>query len=501
MPAYIDVEPVITDSTGNVVPDIETMVQTDGIYTFTYTVTNPSTATDDVAIRTVIVGDTAEAILGDDASGIRMHSAGAIWQEAKGKVGRYLGDVPPGESTSNSGVTDSSEQKLIGDMLANFGDSYNPSGLISYVEDSNGAHPAYADIAAAMADAEVNVSSLDTFTTQEGNIYDFGGYWNYNLGNSYEENHMLQDSSAELNEDDIEGDLLDVGGPHWTSINWPSMSNRTSSIGAMSGYAGNSLSDDDTKLPGTYDNSGGEACMWVTKSFGNSYEYTDGTQISVSKGHTLDVTWGGSTHIEVKYNSSGNATYWSKSSGGVTNEKKWRGNGTLIFEGTTTNGIAGDGSFIRETERHFDRNTGDVSGYSSTQATGMGKVSFEFDYTNVTSAEIKTGMVISTETYVGMKISNANYGGVKIENSNAAGAMMEFKFAPAVLKIENSKVESNIPGMVIKAKPTEMENRMSKLENDLNQVTNIMAKVSTAGANVQNQTVKASQTASIDSSM
>jgi hypothetical protein len=60
-----------------------------------------------------------------------------------------------------------------------------------------------------LAKAHVKLSSFDTVTTQEGNIYDFGSYHNYNLGKRYVENHMHQ--HAVLNEK-TDYDLLDKGG-------------------------------------------------------------------------------------------------------------------------------------------------------------------------------------------------------------------------------------------------------------------------------------------------
>ena len=88
--------------------------------------------------------------------------------------------------------------RKLGNMLDNFGNSYNPSNLLNYKTGNPVGSGANAGkISSAMPGQDVTVSSLDTFNTQEGNIYDFGGYWNYNLGNSYAEDHINQ--SAILN--------------------------------------------------------------------------------------------------------------------------------------------------------------------------------------------------------------------------------------------------------------------------------------------------------------
>ena len=52
-------------------------------------------------------------------------------------------------------------------------------------------------MAQVLSGSHIEVSSYDTVNTQEGNIYDFGGYFNYNLGNSYEEAWINQ--KAEFN--------------------------------------------------------------------------------------------------------------------------------------------------------------------------------------------------------------------------------------------------------------------------------------------------------------
>ena len=60
--------------------------------------------------------------------------------------------------------------------------------------------------------SEVTVGRHNTFSYQEGNRFDFGGYWSYNLGNSYTETHGNQKS--EINRKDPH-DLANRRGPHW----------------------------------------------------------------------------------------------------------------------------------------------------------------------------------------------------------------------------------------------------------------------------------------------
>ena len=67
----------------------------------------------------------------------------------------------------------------------------------------------------------VTIGRHNTFKIQHGNIFDFGGYWEYNLGNSYIENHGRQGSESqptEINRLEVR-DLADVAGPYWEKIN------------------------------------------------------------------------------------------------------------------------------------------------------------------------------------------------------------------------------------------------------------------------------------------
>lgn len=58
---------------------------------------------------------------------------------------------------------------------------------------------------------QVELTESDAFCAHNGNIYDFGGCWNYNLGNGYEENHMAQ-GGQEMNKQH-EKDFAPAGPP------------------------------------------------------------------------------------------------------------------------------------------------------------------------------------------------------------------------------------------------------------------------------------------------
>lgn len=169
----------------------------------------------------------------------------------------------------------------------------------------------------------VRASHRDTFNTQEGNIYDFGGYWSYSLGNCYNEDHM--DQHAELN-DSPRFDFLDIGGPHWDKFE--ELTPQTDpQIPCAHGFH-KSKNELDAWGKGTWSNGN----VWVDKKFGDSYEYTDGNAISVHKGHTQDIIIGGRT-VEEKYGKDPSGKYvkrsYFKSGGGESWTKKWTKTGFL----------------------------------------------------------------------------------------------------------------------------------------------------------------------------
>ena len=162
----------------------------------------------DKAIRTVTVVASSSTELVDlipDTDGVRIRTAGNLWLEAQSRHGDFILGKPTQAPTKGSSDTGPNQ---IGNLLGFFGasDGYNPTGLLDYSDhgidepawDSDNTTSSTAKTMSYIVDrAHMQVSSLDTVNTQEGNIYDFGGYWNYNLGNSYAEDWV--DQRAKLN--------------------------------------------------------------------------------------------------------------------------------------------------------------------------------------------------------------------------------------------------------------------------------------------------------------
>lgn len=449
--------------------------EVEGTYRFTYTSALSTSGGADTAIRTVIVHPAGNDVRHElaDMDGIRIRSGSSLWLESGSQYGNYKSGVPGTHDVSKYPYEENTDKSpaQIGNMLDNFGKSYNPSNLLNYKTGNPVGSGANAGkISSAMLDQDVTVSSLDTFTTQEGNIYDFGGYWNYNLGNSYAEDHLNQSAALNATHD---YDLLDGGGPGFSG--WRSIGSGTSLIKRAEEIAAHDQSNDWTNI-------------WVEKKFGDSYEYTEGSSISVTKGGSQDVEIGG-VHVEEAYRSDGTRKSWSIRGGGPAKEKKWTGNGTLVYESETTV----EDEFINDLEKKYDRNTGDLYSHTHTQGTGMGLSAFEFDYSNKVGLTFNFGSLLASETFGGAKITNDNYLGLKIANENTLGASMKFEFAPLILKVDNDGAETNIPGLALKlgitdidTKATEVKARTAKIDNLLSTIGNGTVYIKNGVITVQN---------------
>ena len=348
------------------------------------------------------------------SNGIRVKSDGSLWHEALDHYGDYVAGAPK-DANKDSSDADYSANTTALKMLKKFNsdDNYKPSNLKSR---HGGDDESLED---ALNKSHIKVSSLDTFTTQEGNIYDFGGYWNYNLGNSFAEEHINQ--SAALNHQysrfwpkdngetgtdvtiregaetgarvgaGIAAFLGTVGGgmaaaqaPHQGGAGGAIMLGITASVTAgftaavsaigatlgafaatgeqFQGNLGDVMEGPDTGSIQTWagrvgssfqnvDKSNGKLTgdavqskspkkdigapmhtdtTWVTKQFGDAYNFNRGNDISIRVGNTEDHQHGntfecvyGGTHESLKYNGKGKKTGWEKSGGGEKHEAKW----------------------------------------------------------------------------------------------------------------------------------------------------------------------------------
>jgi hypothetical protein len=163
-----------------------------------------------------------------------------------------------------------------------------------------------------LAENRVRVGRHDTFNLQEGNIFDFGGYWNYNLGNSYEENTISQNDTV-INRNNLPYDWCNKGGPHWTSLS-PKVNENAATLAETF-----DKTSAPTYLAGFFNNTNVEKTI-----DGHAYNYSTNTHsIDVShKCNSINVSVSGESH-EVKYSGKTNTKiYESKSGGGVSEEWK-----------------------------------------------------------------------------------------------------------------------------------------------------------------------------------
>lgn len=333
--------------------------------------------------------------------GLRLHTTQDLWFEAEERYGEYrcgyngsapLGDVGGAPKT--------------GTLLAHFQNDYKPTGMI-------GRHSKQSQTWDNVLTAgHVQVSSLDTVKTQEGNIYDFGGYWVYNLGNSYVENHMSQTAALNVKQDH---ELLDQGGPNYTSLTFPTLRDGASAA-----------------LAGTWPPTEG---MWVTKKVGTSYDYVKGDSVGVVVGSSLGVAHGG-RHVEVKIRGDGTLASWNWSENGVTKRKEWTREGICVLS-TEANFDAGT-----ESKTVYDCDSGDMATYSTEVSTGRKTARYEFTLGAKATSEITLDAVAAFSLSLGAK--------VEVEFSAAAsakigiGAALDFEMwwnPSGKLELKNGKFE------------------------------------------------------------
>ena len=329
---------------------------------------------------------------------IGLSSKGNLWFEAQDRYGEYH------TKEAYNTFSDGSEPK-INDLMGKFDKitgSYMPTKMLERHDPGTTQASFHDDV---FQNAHVHVSSMDTVSTQEGNIYDFGGYWNYNLGNSYAEDYL--DQKAELNKTRPR-DLLDKGGPSWYKVDWDKGLDNTTSMSEP-------IEAGDIEIGSSGDweatAAGGPTNAWVSKQFGRSYSYSEGDSIEVAKGDSLTIGRGGK-HIEVGFRGSGSMKSWSWSSSGVKKEKKWNSAGGLLYkmeadvsdgitEETQWNPYPGDSESPNKisekteddnsgtvSETTYCRDHGDMIAYSSKHQGARSVHTYDYNWANTASASI-----------------------------------------------------------------------------------------------------------------
>lgn len=320
--------------------------------------------------------------------GIRLKTGENLWMESFYRYGEFYGGRPSDLTTPTGQVRPSNEQ-----LMEKYGYDYNPTNLKDY--HSPGTTRTMEEVMD--EGAHFKVTSFDTFNTQEGNIYDFGGYWNYNLGNCYIENHI--DQKAALNPHPTY-DMLKIGGPDWINQSSPYRTIKSDKRGGSK----NELFSSDTSV-------------WVEKKWGNSYEYTEGHAISITKGGSQDIQIGGK-HIEEKYTGAGNKTLYAWSQSGKSVEEK------------------------------YDRNTQATISYEAKANAGGGLTSFSFGFCAKATASIEFGFVAAFSLEAAGKVDISVSGSAGFKASFNASIFFHLKGAIGgdhTYDYINNKLTSDLP--------------------------------------------------------
>ncbi|MFT4906926.1 MAG: hypothetical protein ACI978_001001 [Oleispira sp.] len=307
----------------------------------------------------------------------------------------------------------------------------------------------------------VEIRQGDKMHWHNGNLYDFGGYWNYNLGNSYEENFI--DQAAPLNtkvdQDSLSGDILPAG-PNPGEISFSSLEQ-------------GGLDEDDVK-PASYSDTGVATTttgktfkvnsegawdangMNITKDYNATYDYKFGEGIEISdRVNSLEVTHtdAATTAIEMNFHK-GILRSWEKKVGRNTDEKKWAGNGNKTFEGSSsfdssTNtktekekswDVKGDTKIaenstittpdsITTDQKSYNMNTGALSAHNIKTTNGMAtaEMDFSFDATAASKFNFGASTSFSIAAQADASLAISLTGGVDIKLE--AGMNLEVKLS------------------------------------------------------------------------
>ena len=289
---------------------------------------------------------------------------------------------------------------------------------------------------------QVHISKGDRLKWHKGNLYDFKGYSNYNLGNGYQEHYL--DQSSQLNQkvtapspstgsgEVTHTDLLKTGGPAFEKVEWFHIADKVNLTKTDDSHttdgdypfgSGDPVASDNSQ-PFYMDN------VNVSKSFStNSYSIASQcNKINVTdRVNTLDIIHkdgvknveltfkegklrqlsksGNLASVEKKWTSSGKMTldkssfYDSSSKSSISKEKKWNLDGSHAVSDVTTTDKAN--SKVTDA-KSYNFNTGALAAHNIKTTDGMGVAEMDFSYSE-------------------KAISKFNFGGTKSFSLSAQG--------------------------------------------------------------------------------
>ncbi len=334
------------------------------------------------------------------SNGIRIHSDENLWTEARERYADYKVAGPEVRDEVPEDV------KYLWDKFYGSSPDFDPTGmqLYSYGKDKDKKdipNPVSQDDLAALKKlakkGRVKLTKGDTFNAQQGNVYDFRGYWVYNLGNSYVENHLDEGNKANLNEpwdkdlsvpdvpnatggpnNDIKCNDLDVKdkltAPRYEWI-WELEGGDFHNSGAVPGFS-KTLDSKNT---------------WVEKTLGGAkYNYTKGTRtLNVEVGTAQEAHIYGRASYEYKY-SKGKLISKTVSKGGHSEEWKYDRETGVILAHNKTDWIGAGGVLLTSSFSMAHKTSFNMSAsLSETLSLSLsGKVDVDFSF----AAKAKIGI-------------------------------------------------------------------------------------------------------------
>ncbi|MAK89985.1 MAG: hypothetical protein CMI13_01935 [Oleibacter sp.] len=370
----------------------------------------------------------------------------------------------------------------------------------------------------------------DKLHWHNGNLYDFGGYWNYNLGNSYEENFIDQEAPLNIKVQlgSRSGDILENTGPDWTSVDFSQLEMNGLSSDDVTPASYGTTGIDTTATGKTFsvntDGAWGAGGMNVSKSYNASYDYKFGEGIDVSdRVNSLEITHtdGDTTAIEMNFHN-GALRSWQKNKSRLTESKSWSSSGNLTahheeeYDDATGNSTSKDteyyshkdGGFKKSsfnkvvkrsnemvtTSKSYNFTTGDIAKETVTTTDGShdqiretthvnsqtDKVSFDFGRTNTLSisAQGSSSLAISFSGSASISIEAA----LKLDIKANASLTVEMEADGAgKVELNNGKFEYSGNGIGVKLaqlltatkKVTDLEKAEIRLNNSILELANM----------------------------
>ncbi len=371
----------------------------------------------------------------------------------------------------------------------------------------------------------VEIREGDKLHWHNGNLYDFGGYWNYNLGNSYEENFIDQAAplNIKVNKDSRSGDIL-PSGPNPGPISFSSLlqGGLIEANVKPASYSNTGVATSNGNKTFTVNSSGDWNAdgMNITKDYNATYDYKFGEGIEISdRVNSLEITHtdGDTTAIEMNFHK-GVLRSWEKQVGRNTNEQKWAGNGERTFEGSssfdgstntktekeTTWDVKGDTKIsdsstittpnsITTDEKSFNMDTGALATHNIKTTNGMATAEMDFSFDATAASKFNFGASTSfslsaqADASIAISLSGSaaiNIGfGASVEIKTGLEASLELDLRTGISAEINSKGKIEASGIGFRARAETLADAQAKTT----QMQSIVTSLNSAAFDLRNE--------------